>query len=224
MIDCGKFRDHLRNWGLVYLTILVAVFVVTVGVLGHSLAAGCATVLCGAARSLEWETLTAGLLGLAGGFCVIGITRIQIKEQRAVEVERQLIDVDALIRQCETDAVKIKFVVEKAIAEVVPDCKSSVIRANKCLSRLREVPPPEGIANLVHQQYRLPESIRIRAGIVLMTMKGFQDKNFSVNPPNMQAEDNASKCSHLRFMISQMEMSIEQLKIERNECFRLLMS
>ncbi len=42
---------------------------------------GCTSPICNAIRSLEWEAMSAGLFGLAGGLSVISATRLQISAQ-----------------------------------------------------------------------------------------------------------------------------------------------
>ncbi|OAZ15387.1 hypothetical protein TH15_06360 [Thalassospira profundimaris] len=72
------------------MVLLAAISVIGVGLSGNSLVAGCTSNLCNSIRTLQWEALTAGLLGLAGGFSVIVSTRKQIlHSERVAQQQRE---------------------------------------------------------------------------------------------------------------------------------------
>lgn len=178
--------------------------------------------LCFGVRSLEWEALSAGLFGLAGGVSVVAVSRIQIREGRRAFAESQLIDVDALIRQYEIDIPRVRSLVMAAIWNVRPDDPRGAAAANNYLGMVGAVMPSYKLLKIVSNQYRLPESLRIMAGAVAGAAKTIQGIKFGILTPNIHSVAVENTRQLLRILIQEMEQGLENLKVERDEHLRLL--
>ncbi|KZB50778.1 hypothetical protein [Thalassospira xiamenensis] len=83
--------DDLKIWWPVVSVLLAAVFVIVSGIWGADFVVGNADAFSNAVRSLQWETMTAGLFGLAGGCLVLVATRQQIQHVKRHAIE-QVVD------------------------------------------------------------------------------------------------------------------------------------
>ena len=64
--------------------------------------------ICRFARRFQWETLCAGLYGLAGGLAVIASSKEQIANAKEGAIKERLFDVDTVILAAETRIEEIK--------------------------------------------------------------------------------------------------------------------
>lgn len=103
------YLKNLHDWWPVYLVICMATLIVLVGIFGDSIAGRCASDLCNALRKLQWEALTAGLLGLAGGLAVIVAMQKQIQHSDLIaqQQRRDLLLSDINIQLADIEKVYI---------------------------------------------------------------------------------------------------------------------
>tara|TARA_R110001583_G_scaffold193866_5_gene363515 strand:- start:70024 stop:70689 length:666 start_codon:yes stop_codon:yes gene_type:complete len=106
-----RLVGRIQIWWPVAIVLIAAVCVIVSGIWGRSFTGGCASDICNAVRSLEWEAMSAGLFGLAGGLAVIVAMRRQIEhsekiaqKQRQdfllVDINAQLADIEAICAAC----------------------------------------------------------------------------------------------------------------------------
>ncbi|CAM3366033.1 hypothetical protein [Thalassospira profundimaris] len=213
--------NWLRELWPVIAVLIFSVIVIVIGIWSPAFVGGCVTPLCNAVRNLEWESLAAGLFGLAGGVAVIAIARVQIKEQRRADVELQLVDLDALIRQYEVDVPRIRVIVAAAIWEVKPDDPKLASAANNRL-RLVEAVLPRKLVKEVANQHRLPESVRIISSSIWNAMNTIKGVSFGVTPPHTHYTQVEATRQILRSLVYDMEEGLERLRVERDNYFKLL--
>ncbi|MBS8275348.1 hypothetical protein DYI21_17285 [Thalassospira tepidiphila] len=96
--------------------------------------AGCTSNLCNSIRTLQWEALTAGLLGLAGGFSVIVSTRKQIlHSERVAQQQRR----DFLVADFNKELINIEKI-----------CLASIAFKNRAL-KLSDPNEPEEVSTAI---------------------------------------------------------------------------
>lgn len=134
----------LRHWHLVVIVLIIAVVVVIAGIWGSVWFAGDADPFANAVRTLEWETLTAGLLGLAGGLCVIVATRRQMAQAESIAAQhrRDFLLSDLNSKFSETDLCYAGFQefideIEKIKAKEGGDVEAGLAKAVVHLIELR---------------------------------------------------------------------------------------
>ncbi|WP_147262289.1 hypothetical protein [Thalassospira xiamenensis] len=93
---------NIKNWWPVYLTVLVAALSTIWGITADIWGAGCSTVYCNIGRKFQWETMSAGLLGLAGGLSVISAMRRQIEHDAIKQVHARMVDAFSLVDHIES--------------------------------------------------------------------------------------------------------------------------
>lgn len=114
-----SWRYHLKYWWVVYILLIFAGLVVYLGIDGVRYIRGCSDPICNALRSLQWESLTAGLLGLIGGVAVVVVTRRQMENANFIakeaerrflsnEIDNKLTDLFEFMAECELLSVHVK--------------------------------------------------------------------------------------------------------------------
>lgn len=103
---------HIKNWGLFYLTMAIVFLTVFLGLESQRIVGGCSTSICNELRGFQWESVAAGLLGLAGGMSVIAATNKQMEQARELaeleaqrfllaDTDRYLVDIFEFEAECE---------------------------------------------------------------------------------------------------------------------------
>ncbi|OKH88085.1 hypothetical protein LF95_15535 [Thalassospira sp. TSL5-1] len=205
------------------LALIVALGLVITGVYGGEWVAGCTSATCNAVRSLQWETLTAGFLGLAGGVAVIVMTRYQLHESREAEAKVELADVDALIlayEHCRKTVVDTAF---WAIGYVKADDPVTAGIANKQIENAVSTDRPEKLFNAVQAQYRLPIWLRGAAWQVEQAIDICGHGRFGVLPENTHYTNVESTRQFLQYSCQELEKAVENLKGQRERFAEILL-
>ena len=123
----------MKNWLLVIMVLGTAFLVVIFGVWGESWVEGHNGAVSNALRTLQWETLTAGLLGLAGGLCVIVATRRQMAQAERIarqqRVDFLLSDINAQLFEIEDICIASSGFIDEA-RQIIEDEKANTQEAN----------------------------------------------------------------------------------------------
>ncbi|PKR55072.1 hypothetical protein COO20_06705 [Thalassospira marina] len=115
-----QFWGNVSIWWPVAFVLFAAVLVIIFGIWGGGFVAGNTDAFSNAIRSLQWETMTAGLFGLAGGCLVLVATRQQIEHVKRHAIE-QVVDQElSPYFQLEAD---IRYLVQDA--EILREASSS---------------------------------------------------------------------------------------------------
>jgi len=121
--------------------------VVYAGLYRHELVPGCTGAPCDEIRSLEWETILAGLLGLTGGaFALISVNR-QIKTQERHREEDQKLKIELYFNSLATVIPEARKVVE-AVENEVSSNQFDTATANECVINLQTVELPDAVEGL----------------------------------------------------------------------------
>jgi hypothetical protein len=210
------------GWPLI-LAMIVASGVIITGVYGGEWVVGCTSATCNAVRSLQWETLSAGFLGLAGGVAVIVMTRYQLHESREAEAKVELADVDALILAYEHCGETVVDTVFWAIGYVEFDDPVTAGTANKQIESAVSTDRPEKLYDAVQAQYRLPVWLRRAARQVEQAIDNCGRGRFGVLPENTHYRDVESTRQFLQDSCQELEEAIEGLKEQRERFAKILL-
>lgn len=147
-----------------FFAIFCALGIAWIGINGQTYVPTCTSPLCNGIRSLEWETLTAGFFGLAGGLAVLWATRTQIASQRKAAVDLELLDIDSFTRELSKGLTILIEVTRQASESVKFDDAESAGKAN---TKIEEAANKieTGLLYEIDKNHRLPASLRQAARI-----------------------------------------------------------
>lgn len=203
--------------------VIIALTVVWLGVNGTSYTAGCATAFCNSVRSLEWETLTAGLFGLAGGLAVIWATQTQIASQRKAAVDLELIDIDSFIKELEARFDEIVKTVNKLSPTVMAEDPVSAGRTNVAIDAVTKKVETNLLYKIDSNQ-RFPASLRISARAAHDQTVLAKMYRFGVTKGKMHYTKISSTQQGLDKWAQDSHQQIEDLKMEREKYSKFLMN
>lgn len=151
---------HARVWWPFYLVLSAALSVLILGATSWIWLPGHSSAWANFVRTLQWETLSAGLFGLAGGVAVIGITREQMNEQRRTAVLVDLYDLDVYTAEIAEVIAKSEKAMGEFLAEEGELSGFELRRFNQKLINLR-LPLPEELRNRLWDQDNLPYELKL---------------------------------------------------------------
>ncbi|PKR54427.1 hypothetical protein [Thalassospira marina] len=203
--------------GLVAFTTIIAIFGVVFDILEY-----CDNgAICRFARRFQWETLCAGLYGLAGGLAVIAVSKEQIGEAKESAVKERLFEVDSVISETETVITRITDQISK-----ISTGKSinNPQEANKEYKQLQATASmvPKDIMGIVTTNRTLPISLREACSNAVKSLYPITEGHifFYANP-----HDQASIDKEVRYMndiINKACMAISHCKSERDRYAEIL--
>lgn len=142
-----------------FFAIFCALVIAWIGINGQAYIPTYTSPLCNSIRSLEWETLTASIFGLAGGLAVLWATQTQVASQRKAAVDLELLDIDSFTREISERLAEIANVVRDASADVRLDDAESAGKANMAIESItNEV--DTGLLFEIAKNHRFPASLR----------------------------------------------------------------
>jgi len=115
--------------------------------------------------NFQWETVAAGLFGLAGGLAVITATQRQMTQTRIADANRELVDVDLLLEHQRKDIEEIKKHVECWQHRYSSNNDFDPRVAKDTLKHLKNNIVNDKLFKLVDGNPRLPEDLRTYARI-----------------------------------------------------------
>ncbi|MDG4721136.1 MULTISPECIES: hypothetical protein [Thalassospira] len=142
-----------------FFTIFCALAIAWIGINGQAYVPTCTSALCNSIRSLEWETLTAGFFGLAGGLAVLWATRTQIASQRKAAVDLELLDIDSFISELSKGLTKLIEVTRQASENVQFDDAECAGKANMDIKEAANK-IETGLLFEIDKNHRFPASLR----------------------------------------------------------------
>lgn len=102
----------------VALVLCGALFAIAIGIWGESFVAGDVGPISNAIRGFQWETLAAGIFGLAGGLFVIVATRNQMAQSERIAMQQQedflLSDINAQMGEIQDFCVACQEFIDRA--------------------------------------------------------------------------------------------------------------
>ena len=210
------------GWPLI-LALIVALGLIITGVYGGEWVAGCTSATCNAVRSLQWETLTAGFLGLAGGVAVIVMTRYQLHESRKAAVNMELLDVDALILAFADCENKVWNAVERIRGIIKDGDPTSFSKADKEIHLAVYDHLPDRLYGAVCKGYRLPVTLRLSARRVHEAFVKLECIKFESLPSTSDYTSIEQTFFGFAEQLESLQKLIENLKFERDRFAEILL-
>lgn len=115
--------------------------------------------------NFQWETVAAGLFGLAGGLAVITATQRQMMQTRITDANRELIEVDLLLEHQRKDVEDIKKHVNDWQNRYSNGSEFDPSIAKDALKHLKNNIVNDKLFKLIDANPRLPEDLRAIAKI-----------------------------------------------------------
>ncbi|MBO6772387.1 MULTISPECIES: hypothetical protein [unclassified Thalassospira] len=206
-----------------YSAVISALITVWIGLQGPTYVASCSSSLCNGIRSLEWETLTAGLLGLAGGLAVVWATQTQIVSQRKAAVDLELIDIDSFTKELSERLKEIISTVEDSSRSVIFDDAESAGKANIAVENAVGKVETALLFN-IDSNHRFPASLRQAARIAYEQTVLPKTYRFAVTRGRMDYTAVSSTQHALEEWVQHAHEPLEELIFERNKYAQFLIN
>ncbi|WP_296999755.1 MULTISPECIES: hypothetical protein [unclassified Thalassospira] len=205
-----------------FFAVFCALAISWIGISGQTYIPTCTSHLCNSIRSLEWETLTAGILGLAGGLAVLWATQTQVASQRKAAVDLELLDIDSFTRELSERLVTLVQVTRKASANVKFDDSESAGKANRDIEEAANK-VETSLLYEIDKNHRFPASLRQAARNAYNNTILAKSYRFGVTRGRMDYTMVTSTQQGLNDWAQKAFEPLEKLKFERDKYSAFLM-